>query len=126
MTHSSLTKLSPAETEILALVWQLGQGTVQEVYERLSAKKSTAYTTVQTLLRRLEKKGYLQHRSRGKAHEYYACVQKDDVISRAVNDFVNRLFGGDPVPLLLHMAQKGDINPEDLEKLKELVHKTNS
>jgi len=126
MTLTSLSKLSPAETEILALVWELGEGTVHEVYEKLSVKKPAAYTTVQTLLRRLEKKGYLKHRSRGKAHQYYACVKKDDVVSRAVNDFVNRLFGGDPVPLLLHMAEKGDICPEDLEKLKELVDKTNS
>ena len=123
--QTKMTKLSPAETEILALVWELGQGTVQEVYEKMSVKRSVAYTTIQTLLRRLEKKGYLKHRSQGKAHQYYASVKKDVVVSRAVNDFVNRLFGGDPVPLLLHMAEKGNISPEDLEKLKELVSKTN-
>ncbi len=131
MAQKKMTKMSPAEMVILAMVWELGQATVQEVYLKLSAKKQTAYSTVQTLLRRLENKGYLKHRIQGKAHQYYACVKKDVVVSRAVNDFVNRLFGGDPIPLLIHMAEKGNIkkgsiNSEDLEKLKELVDKTNS
>ena len=126
MTQKKMTKMSPAEMEILALVWELGQPTVKEVYEKLSAKKPTAYTTVQTLLRRLENKGYLKHRSRGNAHQYYASIKKDVVVSRVVDDFVNRLFGGDPIPLLLHMAEKGKIKSKGLEKLKKLVDKTNS
>ncbi|MCP4711555.1 MAG: BlaI/MecI/CopY family transcriptional regulator [Planctomycetes bacterium] len=126
MTKVKMQALSPAESEILAVIWRLEQATVQEVIDHLPSHKETVYTTIQTLIRRLEKKGYLKHRSLGKAHQYYACVKKDDVISRAVNDFVNRLFGGDPAPLLMHMAEKGDICPEDLEKLQKLVTKTRS
>ena len=125
MTKLKLATLSPAETEILSIVWKLGQATVQNVCDHLPDHRRITYPTVQTLLRRLEKKGYLDHQSNGKAHLYFSAVPKDDVIRRTVGDFVERLFGGDPVPLMLHLAERGDISPEDIERLKKLVSKTN-
>ena len=125
MTKKKLPALSPAETEILALVWKLGQATVQNVCDNLPVHRRITYPTVQTLLRRLEKKGYLDHQSNGKAYLYHSAIRKDDVIRRTVGDFVERLFGGDPVPLMLHLAQRGDLRPEDIERLKKLVNKTN-
>jgi len=72
MVLTRMSKLSPVETEILVLLWELGEGAVHEVYEKLSDKKLAAYPSVQTLLRRLEKKGYLKHRRQKKAYQYYA------------------------------------------------------
>jgi len=66
MTKKELSPLSPAETEIMRLVWQLSGPTVQQVCEALPQKRTITYATVQTMLRRLEKKGYLKHESRGK------------------------------------------------------------
>ena len=66
MVRRKLPAVSPAETEILRIVWQLGQGTVQKVCDRLPSKRKITYATVQTLLRRLEKKGYIKHRNEGK------------------------------------------------------------
>ena len=123
MTQKKLQALSPSETEILSLVWQLGKGTVQEVCYNLPARRKISYATVQTLLRRLEKKGYLKHSIRGKAHVFYAAVKKETVIKRSVSDFLNRLFRGDPLPLVQYLAEHGKINAEDIEKLKELVDK---
>ena len=121
MTRKRLAALSPSETEILRLVWQLGQGTVQNVCDELPARRRIAYATVQTLLRRLEKKGYLRHRTAGKAHVFYPAVRQEHVIKRSVSEFVERLFGGDPVPLLMHLAEHGQIEPEDIEGLRKLV-----
>ena len=100
MTRRSrkLPALSPSETEILRLVWQLGKATVQEVCNSLPAKRKIAYATVQTLLRRLEKKGYLKHHTKGKAHVFWAAVEREHVISQSVGDFLDRLFGGLGVP----------------------------
>lgn len=123
MTRKKLPALSPSETEILRLVWQLGKATVQDVCDKLPAKRKIAYATVQTLLRRLEKKGYLKHDIRGKAHVFYAAVKSENVIKRSVNDFLERLFGGDPIPLMQYLAEHGKIDAGDIEKLKRLAGK---
>ena len=121
MTKRKLPSLSASETEILRLVWNLGEGTVQQVSERLPPQRKIAYATVQTLLRRLEKKGYVRHRSEGKAHVFFPAVQQEHVIKRSVNDFLERLFGGDPIPLVQHLAEHGRIDAEDIERLKKLI-----
>jgi BlaI family penicillinase repressor len=123
MTKKRLPALSPAETEILRLVWHLDKATVQEVCDHLPARRQVAYATVQTLLRRLEKKGYLKHRLQGKAHIFFAAVKSEKVIKRSVSDFLDRLFGGDPVPLMQHLAEHGKIDADDIEKLKRLTDK---
>ncbi len=120
MTQKKLPAVSPAETEILRLVWQLDKATVQDVCNKLPAKRKIAYATVQTLLRRLEKKGYVKHRIRGKAHVFFAAVKSENVIKRSVSDFLDRLFGGDPVPLMQYLAEHGKIDTDDIEKLKRI------
>jgi BlaI family penicillinase repressor len=123
MTKKKLPALSPSETEILRLVWQLDKATVQDVCDKLPAKRKIAYATVQTLLRRLEKKGYLKHHIRGKAHVFFAAVKSENVIKRSVSDFLDRLFGGDPIPLMQFLAEHGKIDADDIEKLKRLADK---
>jgi len=113
--------LSPCETEILRLVWQLKDATVQQICDRLPAQRKIAYATVQTLLRRLEKKGYLKHKVEGKAHIFHPAVARDHVIRRSVNDFLERLFGGDAIPLVQHLAEHGRIDADDLERLRRLL-----
>jgi len=121
MVRRKLAALSGAETEILRIVWQLGDGTVGQVGEKLPGTRKIAYATVQTLLRRLERKGYLKHRNHGKAHVFYPAVQRKDVIGRTVSDFVERLFGGDAMSLVQHLAEHGEISEADIENLKTLV-----
>ena len=121
MVRKNMPTLSPSETEILRLVWQLDNASVQEVCDKLPARRKIAYATVQTLLRRLEKKGYIKHRLRGKAHVFFPAVKQEAVIKRSVGDFLQRLFGGDPIPLMQYLARHGKINSKDIEKLKELV-----
>lgn len=123
MTQKKLPALSPSETEILRLAWQLNKATVQDVCDKLPSRRKIAYATVQTLLRRLEKKGYLKHRIRGKAHVFFAAVKSEHVIKRSVGDFLDRLFGGDPIPLMQYLAEHGKIDASDIEKLKRLAGK---
>jgi len=123
MTKRKLPALSPSETEMLRLVWKLDKATVQDVCDRLPARRKITYATVQTLLRRIEKKGYVKHNIRGKAHVFFPAVKKEHVIKRSVSDFLDRLFGGDPVPLVQYLAEHGKIDGDDIEKLKRLVSK---
>ena len=122
MAKQTLPALSPSETEILRLVWKLDKATVQNVCKSLPAKRKITYATVQTLLRRLEKKGYLKHRTQGKAHVFCPAVKSEDVIKRSVGDFLDKLFGGDPVPLMHYLAEHSTINAEDIEKLKQQIN----
>lgn len=126
MTENSLIPLSPSETEILRIVWELKKATVQEVWQALPPEREIKYATVQTLLRRLEKKGYVTHDSPGKAHVFEPVAHKKDVIGTAVSSFLDRLFGGDPVPLIQYLAENRDITKEDLEKLRNILDSNES
>ena len=121
MAKKKLRAMSPAETEILRLVWQLNEATVQQICELLPPERNVAYNTVQTLLCRLEQKGYLKHRQRGRAHVFSPLVKPQEVIKTTVRDFLGRLFGGDPKPLVQFLAEDGKIDEEDIKRLRELV-----
>lgn len=126
MAGKSLAALSAAETEILRIIWQLGQGTVQQALDSLPEDRQITYATVQTLLRRLEKKGYVTHVAQGKAHVFRPAVRREEVVRRTVGDFVDRLFGGDPMPLLLHLAGRADLSAEDIKRLRRILNKGGS
>lgn len=124
---TSITKsqpsLSPAETEILQIVWKLSQAAVQQVLDELPKERAITYATVQTLLRRLEKKGYIAHTVEGKAHIFRAVVQKDKVLKSAVTGFLDRLFGGDALPLVQYLAENKHLTAADIDRLKKILNK---
>ena len=122
MKRKQMPAMSPAETEILRLLWQLGSGTVQQVCDQLPAhRQQIAYATVQTLLRRLEGKGYVTHSAASKAFVFRPAADRQEVIRRTVGDFVQRLFGGDPVPLMLHLADEASLDAKQVQRLKKLL-----
>jgi predicted transcriptional regulator len=123
MTKKKLRAMSPTETEILRLVWDLNEATVQQIREKLPSNRSLAYNTVQTLLCRLEQKGYLKHHLKGRAHVFSALVKPREVIKTTVRDFLGRLFGGDPKPLVQFLAEDGKLDEEDIKRLRELIKK---
>ncbi len=123
MTKKKLRAMSPTETEILRLVWELNEATVQQIRDQLPSDRSLAYNTVQTLLCRLEQKGYLKHHLKGRAHVFSALVKPREVIKATVRDFLGRLFGGDPKPLVQFLAEDGKLDEEDIKRLRELIKK---
>ena len=123
MGKKKLRAMSPTETEILRLVWELNEATVQEIRDQLPSDRSLAYNTVQTLLCRLEQKGYLKHHLKGRAHVFSALVKPREVIKTTVRDFLGRLFGGDPKPLVQFLAEDGKLDEEDIKRLRELIKK---
>ena len=123
MGKKKLRAMSPTETEILRLVWELKEATVQQIRDQLPSDRSLAYNTVQTLLSRLEQKGYLKHHLKGRAHVYTPSIKRKEVIKTTVSDFLSRLFGGDPKPLVQFLAEDGKIDEEDIKRLRELIRK---
>lgn len=121
MTKRKLQPVSHAETEVLRLVWKLKKATVQDVCDSLPTTRKIAYATVQTLLRRLEKKGYLKHSRRGKAYVFFPAVKKEKVIKKSISEFLERLFSGDPVPLMQYLAEHGEIDADNIKRLKRII-----
>jgi predicted transcriptional regulator len=112
---------SKAELEIARIVWDLKGATVRQVLEALPAERALDYKTVQTYLRRLEAKGYLQSRLDGKSSIYTARVRPAQVIRETIGDLVDRLFGGEALPLVEHLIADRQLSTNDIEKLRALI-----
>ncbi|MCP4453260.1 MAG: BlaI/MecI/CopY family transcriptional regulator, partial [Planctomycetes bacterium] len=84
MKKQDRPNISPAEMEVLRLLWQLKEATVNDVHAHLPDKRDVAYCTVQTLLRRLESKGHVSHHKRGKAFVFTPNARQDDVLKASV------------------------------------------
>jgi predicted transcriptional regulator len=113
--------MSPAETEVLSIIWRLKHATVQQIHEQLSSRKTIVYKTVLTLVRRLEKKGYVKHKVKGKAHVYTTAVNRQDIVRRTVREFLDRVFDGKAGPLVQFLAEDGLLGPEEVQRLMEII-----
>jgi predicted transcriptional regulator len=109
----TLTKL---ELQIMQVIWREGASTVSAVQEGL--EQQLAYTTVQTMLNILERKGKLKRKLRGRAFEYRATVSEDKATGHAVRDLVDRMFGGSSEELVMSLIKSRQI---DAKKIAELT-----
>ena len=103
------------ELDVMAVLWELGSGTVSEVRDRLPA--DLAYTTVLTILRNLEAKGFVRHEEEGKAHRYFPLVARQTAERSAVARLVDRLFQGSPELLLTRLVDDASLTPEQLQRM---------
>ena len=113
--------LSKGELEIARVLWELKQATVREVHEQVCTTKEIDFATVQTYLRRLDKKGYAKTHLDGRTRVYSPKVRPKTVIRETVNDFLDRLFGGDSMPLMQHLIEERGISDGDMDKLRQLL-----
>lgn len=104
------------ELEVMAILWELGSGTVSEVRERLPDE--LAYTTVLTTLRNLEAKGFLRHEPEGKAHRYFPSVARQAAERSAVSRLIETMFGGSPELLLTKLVDDHPLSAEQLRTLR--------
>jgi predicted transcriptional regulator len=113
--------LSKGEMEVARSLWDHGPATVRQIHEAISEKKEIDFSTVQTYLRRLEVKGYASSKLHGRIRVYAARTKARTVIRETVNDLVDRLFGGEAMPLMRHLIEDRGIKSGDLAKLRELI-----
>ena len=109
-----LTKL---ELQIMQVIWRLGPSTVGQVQEGL--EQELAYTTVQTMLNILEKKGKLRRKLLGRSYEYSAAVSEAKASGHAVRDLVDRMFGGSHEELVMSLIKARQIDPERIAELSK-------
>ena len=111
--------LTRFELEIMDVLWRLEEASVREVCEALAEKKRPAYTTVQTIVQRLEQKGAVKRtRKIGNALMFAPAVTRKSAYRRVVEDFL-ALFGGTAQPVVAHLLESGKLTLEDLKALEE-------
>ena len=105
----------------MKVVWRLDTVTVRDVYEALRAKRAIAYTTVMTMMRVLEDKGFLQKTTAERAHVYKPTRPRHQVLGAMVKDFVDRVFDGASGSLLLHLAKDNRLPPKHRQAIERLM-----
>jgi BlaI family transcriptional regulator, penicillinase repressor len=115
--------LTGQELEIMKVIWPLGQATVREVYDALRARRTVAYTTVQTMMNILEAKGHLKKEPGEKAHTYAPVRPQRLVVQSMVREFVNRVFDGSARPLLVHLLKEKGLTERERKQLQRLLEK---
>ena len=115
--------LTDQELEIMKIVWELEQCTVRDVYEVLLKRRRIAYTTVMTMLKILEGKGFLKKSQEERAYVYKPSKPKQSVIRSMVREFVNRVFNGSAEPLLVHLVEEKGLSERELAEIARLARR---
>ena len=121
MSGKQTIKLTKFELEIMDALWELGSAAIREIHEALPEKQRPAYTTVQTMIRRLEEKGAVrQVKKIGNALIFEPAITREAAHRRLVDDLL-AVFGGSARPLMAHLAEAGKLTLEDVRELENLL-----
>jgi predicted transcriptional regulator len=116
------TTLGERELDVMTALWTSGSGTVTEVRDALDTP--LAYTTVLTILRNLEAKGYVRHEEEGRAHRYFPKVRQQVAQRNALRRLVDTLFVGSPEALLAQLVDEHDLTADDLRRIARKIGRT--
>jgi BlaI family penicillinase repressor len=111
--------LGERELDVMAVLWEIGSGTVAEVREHLDAP--LAYTTVLTILRNLEAKRFVRREEEGRGHRYFARVQQQTAQRSALSRLVAQLFDGSPHALIAQLVDQHGVSADELQKLAKAL-----
>jgi len=110
-----------AELRILDALWELGEGTVEDVVNRSPSNPRANYKTVQTLLRIMENKGFVRHTTRGRAFVFMSCVTRDEIGRVSAKRLVDRNFQGSHTAMLMNLLDSNHIKEDELDSLERLI-----
>jgi len=110
-----------AELRILQVLWDLGNGTVEDVISHSTISPRPNYKTTQTILRIMEEKGLVRHVSRGRVFVFEPCVTRVQVGRLSVQTLLQQNFGGSPAELLINLLEAGPVKESELEELEALI-----
>ncbi|MFY9557297.1 MAG: BlaI/MecI/CopY family transcriptional regulator [Blastocatellia bacterium] len=121
MARDKTIKLTKFELEVMHSLWEIGSGSVREIQERLPVQRRPAYTTVQTIVRRLEEKNAVRRTKKiGNAFIFEPVVTRKSAHHRLIDELLE-LFGGSARPLMAHLAETGKLSLEDVRELESMI-----
>ena len=117
MTKLDLTK---RELDIMSVLWDLGEATVTEVRDRVDS--NLAYTSISSMIRTLETKGYVSHRrGEGKTHLYFPVIKPEAAGESALGRVLDKIYGGSPIKLLAHLVEQNRLSEKELARMRDLL-----
>jgi BlaI family penicillinase repressor len=117
MTKLDLTK---REMDIMSVLWELGEATVNEVRDRVDP--NLAYTGISSMIRTLETKGYVSHRrGEGKTHVYFPVIEREAAGESALGRVLDKIYGGSPIKLLAHLVDQHRLSDKELARMRDLL-----
>jgi BlaI family transcriptional regulator, penicillinase repressor len=112
--------LTQRELDIMSVLWDLGEATVTEVRDRVDPE--LAYTSVSTMIRTLELKGYVSHRrGEGKTHVYYPAIDPETAGESTLSRVLDKIYGGSPIKMLAHLMEQRTLSAAELARMRALL-----
>jgi len=121
MNKKSIDQLGPLQRAAMEIVWDLGEATVHQVVGQFRRRKKPAYTTILTVLRKLEKGGWLRHRAEGRVYVYEPTCSREELGARSIRRTVQELFRGDLRACMQHLIDGRDLSQDDLRELRRML-----
>jgi predicted transcriptional regulator len=113
--------LTGLQLSILDVLWEQGEATTQDVWERVTEGRPLALTTIATIMSRLERKRILTHRRNGRQYVYRAMVSRSEVRRSKVQELTQSLFGGDPAALMNHLVRADAVDETELRRMRAML-----
>lgn len=120
---TTIERLTKVEEEIMQIIWSLERCLVRDIIEKLS-KQDIPHSTVSSVVRILEKKGFVDHKAYGKTHEYFPILSKEEYTSVSVKNVLDKYFSGSAGQLVSFLMQKEDMDINELNTLLKSLNKT--
>ncbi len=115
-----MKELTKAEEEVMQILWEIERGVVHDILE-LFTDPRPAYNTVSTIVRILEKKGFVDHKAYGKTYEYFPIISKEEYRKKFLSGFLGKYFGNSYQSLVSHLAKEQNIGVKELEEVIKLI-----
>ncbi|PYI83553.1 MAG: BlaI family transcriptional regulator [Verrucomicrobia bacterium] len=121
MSKTRVHRLGDLQLKIMKLLWERREATVAEVHQTVARERDLAYTTVATMLRKMEARNLVAHREEGRSFVYRAIVPSDDVTRGMADHLIERLFEGSMADMVSHLLTTHEVSREELSKLEKLI-----
>jgi len=121
MSRNKIHRLGDLQLRIMQILWARTEATVAEVHGVLAGERDLAYTTVATMLRKMEARGLVRHRLDGRSFVYRAAVREEDVSQGMADHLVDRLFEGSLSEMVHHLLTTRQVSHEELSKLEKMI-----
>ena len=121
MARASFDRLGVLQKAVMEAVWELGEATVQQVRDRVNREPLPAYTTILSVMQKLEKAGWLTHRALGRSYIYLPVRTRKEAGVTSLRSFIDGVFRGDRLLLFQHLLADENLSDEDLKALKTMI-----